>query len=494
MNVKYIGHDYIIDCQDYSVTILGQPVVVRHKTFQLLSALIEKPGEIVDKQTLLGEIWDDVNVDEQVIFQSIAELRKLFGNIKVIQTHPRKGYSWVADVEKKEFQSEVKTPLASQIISKKWNNRKNIVLLVGTIIVLLSAWLINSFTDSTTLSSDNKGTIFILPTKNINMEPKFDWMSVGIMDALISQAVDHTKIMTLDYVLMSMRNANMDRNYDEAQITRLSKITGADIIVESQISRRIGEYQLIYKLHYINNIKRGVLFNKSIDQLTIDLAGIIAELTEYRMQNVSINRSAFNHELFVEAITLSQQGKVSSSIELLKSLVAIEPDNIPAYKLLIDWLQFDNNFEQALVYSTAALSHLKPNDNDEISIYYRHGYNLFRLNQFEQAWQYSQLLNQNTNENNLYYQGASLKLEGEILFALNKPEKAKVAFLKALKQFEKISYSIGMTTVHCLIAEVEKSQGNVEQQQKHLQLARAVVEKYEIHDLIKSFRIQLDFP
>lgn len=38
--------------------------------------LIDADVELVNKVTLLKTLWDDVVVDEQVIFQSLKELRK----------------------------------------------------------------------------------------------------------------------------------------------------------------------------------------------------------------------------------------------------------------------------------------------------------------------------------------------------------------------------------------------------------------------------------
>ncbi|OUS18629.1 hypothetical protein A9Q97_00715, partial [Rhodospirillales bacterium 47_12_T64] len=48
----------------------------------------------------LSTVWDDVTVGEQVLFQTIRELRNLFSGLDVIKTHPRKGYAWVINVEK----------------------------------------------------------------------------------------------------------------------------------------------------------------------------------------------------------------------------------------------------------------------------------------------------------------------------------------------------------------------------------------------------------
>jgi DNA-binding winged helix-turn-helix (wHTH) protein len=66
-------------------------VQVRPKTFALLLLLLDKPREVLDKRFLLDNIWDDVKVEEQVLVQSVRELRQIFGSADIIQTYPRTG-------------------------------------------------------------------------------------------------------------------------------------------------------------------------------------------------------------------------------------------------------------------------------------------------------------------------------------------------------------------------------------------------------------------
>ncbi|WP_111979177.1 winged helix-turn-helix domain-containing protein [Algibacillus agarilyticus] len=577
LNTHYIGEGFIIDCHDHSITISDKKHAVRPKTFQLLLMLINKREQVINKQTLLNEIWDDVNVDDQAIFQSIGEIRKIFAKIKVIQTHPRKGYCWIAPLQEHtletQFCSQIDVPMSKQNTSqinvlKVDNNtplkhkqpsqpqttannaNKNIKAgkqsfknvhrfsLLGLLIFIVGYLYFNTglilpfstltppvLADSSTpqqntfslasaaltsmpanatlprkenienneTESSSHQTIFILPTKNQIIDRKYDWVSMGVMDTLISQAADHTKVMPLDYVLMSMRNANMERNYNAEQITRLTKITGAGIIIESELSRALGEFRLVYKLHFLNNSKRGVLFNGDLNSLISDFANVIANLTEYNQKNVPVNqKNAFNHELFVEAITLSQQGKLAASIQLLKSLIAIEPNNLQAYRVLIDWLQYKNDYKSAIFYSQIVVDKLQPNNHNQASLYYRHAYNLFKLNKIDEAWHYHALMNKQLKlENTPFYKGFSMQLEGELWLQSNEKNLAKQAFNRALNQFESISFSVGMTSAHCLLSTVENKLGNKQNSEQHLELARAVVKKYQIENLLAPFRIEL---
>ena len=75
----------------------GQEFNIRAKTLLVLKYLIKNKDGIVTKQALLNDIWHDVIVQEQVLVQSIKEIRDLLGS-KVIKTYPRQGYQWVAEL------------------------------------------------------------------------------------------------------------------------------------------------------------------------------------------------------------------------------------------------------------------------------------------------------------------------------------------------------------------------------------------------------------
>lgn len=502
MNIQYVGDGFVIDCHEHSVTVEGQRFDVRPKTFQLLLTLIENKDNIIDKSSLLDNIWHDVNVDEQVIFQSVAEIRKVFSGKKVIQTHPRKGYSWVEPIELSNS-STVTSPI-EQHINSDANTSKYpfklklllISLLLLTAVVSSSVYYVMQATTAQH-SAQAQNTIFILPTKNNIQDKKFDWVSIGIMDTLITQAADHSKVMPLDYVLLSMRNVNMDRDYTTEQISRLFKITAAGIVVESEISRTLDQYQLIYKLHFTDQIIREVIFGNSVDELVSKLSNIIASITEYKTENkverTPVSSTKFNHEIFVEAIALSQSGKSNAAIQLIKGLIAIEPNNVQAQKVLIDWLQYRENFQEALTISERLIGVADKLNIDKAGIYYRHAYNLFRLGDLDKAWFYTSLINKQLKiENNPYYNGFVLQLEGELHLVQNDLVEARKSFTQSLKQFESIYFSIGMTSIHCLLAETEKVAGNSEKSKQHIELAKKVVREYEIENLLPKFKIDLE--
>lgn len=73
----------------------GQPVAIGARAFDLLLALLERPGELLTKNDLLDAVWPDLAVEESNLTVQVSTLRKLLG-AGVIATIPGRGYRFVA--------------------------------------------------------------------------------------------------------------------------------------------------------------------------------------------------------------------------------------------------------------------------------------------------------------------------------------------------------------------------------------------------------------
>ncbi|MCD9189241.1 MAG: winged helix-turn-helix domain-containing protein [Pyrinomonadaceae bacterium] len=71
------------------------------KAFDTLLVLVKNRGAVVEKNTLLNEVWTDTFVEEATLAQNISTLRKILGastEKPFIETIPRRGYRFVAEV------------------------------------------------------------------------------------------------------------------------------------------------------------------------------------------------------------------------------------------------------------------------------------------------------------------------------------------------------------------------------------------------------------
>jgi predicted ATPase/DNA-binding winged helix-turn-helix (wHTH) protein len=73
----------------------GQAAVIGARAFDVLCALVERPGQLVSKRELLDTVWPDLVVEENNLVVQIGTLRKLLG-ADAIATIPGRGYRLVA--------------------------------------------------------------------------------------------------------------------------------------------------------------------------------------------------------------------------------------------------------------------------------------------------------------------------------------------------------------------------------------------------------------
>jgi DNA-binding winged helix-turn-helix (wHTH) protein len=85
-----------------SLTRNGEPIPVPAKAFDVLRALLQKPGQTVLKDELMKEVWPDTFVEEGNLTQMVSLLRKALGETdggqSLIVTVPRQGYRFVGDL------------------------------------------------------------------------------------------------------------------------------------------------------------------------------------------------------------------------------------------------------------------------------------------------------------------------------------------------------------------------------------------------------------
>lgn len=69
----------------------------------VLERLLEAPGEVVSRKTLLEDVWPGLVVGDEALTRCVSELRTAFGDgrraPRYIQTIPKRGYRLIAPIE-----------------------------------------------------------------------------------------------------------------------------------------------------------------------------------------------------------------------------------------------------------------------------------------------------------------------------------------------------------------------------------------------------------
>ena len=104
MNLRF--GPFEVDLEGRRLLKRGKPITLREQSFQVLTALMERPGEIVTREELRRRLWpSDTFVDFEVALNSaVSRLRDALGDSadspSVIETIPKRGYRFVVPIPK----------------------------------------------------------------------------------------------------------------------------------------------------------------------------------------------------------------------------------------------------------------------------------------------------------------------------------------------------------------------------------------------------------
>jgi transcriptional activator of cad operon len=191
----------------------GEIARVEVRTMRLLMCLAEHAGKVVSIEDLLNQVWPDVVVSPDSVYQAVTSLRRLLGDDPkqpaYIETVPRLGYRMVATVSlwtdpsvaqagsAHVLDSKLAAPATSDATKKSGPYSRDGLLWVASAalcLALVVAFLFHSraannrLSPSTVVASQPKKSIAVLPfldlTDEMNQEPFADGMTEELIDKL----------------------------------------------------------------------------------------------------------------------------------------------------------------------------------------------------------------------------------------------------------------------------------------------------------------------
>jgi predicted ATPase len=114
----------------------GRPVKLGGRAFDVLMALLEVPGAVVDKDVLMARVWPNLTVAENNLAAQIAALRKAFGSEQgLIRTVAGRGYQFTGETRLRSAATDeapdVTTAAAAEANQPPTNLPEQVTELIG---------------------------------------------------------------------------------------------------------------------------------------------------------------------------------------------------------------------------------------------------------------------------------------------------------------------------------------------------------------------------
>jgi TolB-like protein/DNA-binding winged helix-turn-helix (wHTH) protein/Flp pilus assembly protein TadD len=217
----------------------GRRLILQEQPFQILAALLERPGHLVTRDELRRRLWSsDTFVDfERRLNKAVNRLREVLEESadqpRFIETLPRQGYRFIAPAEPLSDASKRKPSATAQlprILTAKPSHRKFATkIFVGIVTVVLVAslsWKIGWKGRLSTIHS-----IAVLPLENLSGDPSQDYFADGMTDELITDLGQISALRVISRTTITQYKGT------RKPLPQLARQLNADAIVEGTVLR-----------------------------------------------------------------------------------------------------------------------------------------------------------------------------------------------------------------------------------------------------------------
>ena len=291
----------------------GHPVPLTPKGYEMLLALVQRSGHIVEKDELLKEVWPDSFVEEGNLTQHVFSLRRALGENAnerhYIETIPRRGYRFVASVKELaadnveasgESHPQNDTFAASEAQSgsiragrearqtfarESWPSMAKSMAKIGnsipaltvaglflTGLVTASVLLWNWSKKNEAAANSQVRSIAVMPFKPTTSEAFDQSLGIGMSDALI------TKLVTIKQITVRPTSAIRQDTDSQRDPMKIGHELGVDAVLDGNV-QRLGE-RIRVTAQLVDTRNASTIWSESFDERFTDLFAVQDAISE----------------------------------------------------------------------------------------------------------------------------------------------------------------------------------------------------------------------
>lgn len=228
----------------------GEPMALGARAFDVLVALLERPGRLVTKDELLGLVWPGLVVEENNIQVQVSALRKLLGP-QAIATVPGRGYRIAAEV------LELDAVAPGQPSTKSPPR--------------LPTDAVPPPAPAPALALPDRPSIAVLPFANLSGDPQQAYFTDGVTEDIL------TELARFHGLFVIARNSSFTYKNRAVDVRVVARELGVRYVLEGSI-RRAGE-RIRVTAQLVDAIGGGQLWAERYDRQLQDVFEVQEEVT-----------------------------------------------------------------------------------------------------------------------------------------------------------------------------------------------------------------------
>lgn len=257
VNVLFEFGPFQLDPPERLLLCEGKPVSLPPKAFDLLLALVDRSGHLVEKDELLRTVWPSAFVEEGNLAVTVSLLRKALSDDrdhhKYIETVSKRGYRFVAEVKRHDEGTLViagagkpdqpgsrAVSLDALSTGAGWPERQKnkwvwvwaySAAAISILALLAISILLREARQAQAAEGAPVRTLAVLPLQTLSTNTADTYLGLGMADAVITKLANTGKII--------VRPTSAIQKYVGTQLTpqSIGRAQGVDAVLDGRIQR-----------------------------------------------------------------------------------------------------------------------------------------------------------------------------------------------------------------------------------------------------------------
>src|SRR5215471_14136673 len=266
----YCFDTFMLDVRTGELTNDGERIPIREQSLQLLLALLERPGELVTREELMGRLWPPGTfVDsDRGLNKAMKHLREALGDSAdrphFIETFPRRGYRLLVPVTHNDQAKNEAVPASSPRRSPRPYWMAALAIVGLGIVVSLSVRYARTRLTTRPQSVSQISALAVIPLENLSHDPEQEYFADGMTDELI------TNLAKISQARIVSRTSVMHYKGSRKTLKEIAQELNVDAVVEGTVQRSGNRVRITAQL--IQASTDSHLWAESYEQ---DLSGIL---------------------------------------------------------------------------------------------------------------------------------------------------------------------------------------------------------------------------
>jgi len=277
---------YTVDLQACELRKLGSRIVLQERPFQLLLALLERPGDVVTREELRQQLWPDgtfVDFDHN-ISSAVNKLRTALSDSakhpSYVETVGRHGYRFIGDVKQVAATVPAARPIPSAVgeaavpfPSKRGLIPRWALLLTALIFVSALAGYLRWSNSRPPAPAAGRVMLAVLPFENLTGDTSQEYFSDGLTEEMITQ------LGRLDPERLGVIGRASVNSYKTHQkpLDQVGRELGVQYVQEGSVQRESGNVSVTAQLVQVKDQTQ--IWARQYDRQLKNLLALQGEIT-----------------------------------------------------------------------------------------------------------------------------------------------------------------------------------------------------------------------